>query len=115
MKKAVLTVAAALGFASFAAIADEPSNVPVSQALATKRAALTDDQLDAITAGDVTIVNTGPSDLAAGPVTWLNNNGNANVFVVHKNGGFTCINVCGLPSGGGGGGGCDPFTGRGCN
>lgn len=51
---------------------------------------LSDEELDRIVAGRATIVETGSN-------TWILNPGRASVGIVHNNGRFTCINLCGLP------------------
>jgi hypothetical protein len=63
---------------------------------------MTDRELDRVVAGKAIQVETGFN-------TWIVNPGNAMVGKVHKDGSFTCINLCGLPPpppppGGGGGG-----------
>jgi hypothetical protein len=59
---------------------------------------LSDAELDTIVAGRVIIVETGFN-------TWIVNPGRASVGILHKDGSFTCINLCGVPPPPGGGGG----------
>ena len=118
MKKSLLAIAS-VGLASVAACATYDSGTSAAAAGASPlpetdcRAAqlrdyghqavcLGDIELDSIVAGRVTIVETGFN-------TWIVNPGRAGVGILHKDGSFTCINLCGVPPpppppGGGGGG-----------
>jgi hypothetical protein len=104
MKTLALVVAAALAASAGGVLAGEnPATKAVAKpAGAAKAVRMTDADLDRVVAGKVTIVETGFN-------TWLVNPGKASVGIVHRNGSFTCINLCGVPPpppppGGGGGG-----------
>jgi len=103
MKALGLVVAAALATTTGGVLAGDKDRTPVARPAATpsKAVRMTDTELDRVVAGKVTIVETGFN-------TWLVNPGNASVGIVHKDGSFTCINLCGVPPpppppGGGGG------------
>ena len=104
MKALVLVVAAALATTVGAVLAGDKDRTPVARpaAIPSKAVRMTDAELDRVVAGKAIQVETGFN-------TWIVNPGNAMVGKVHKDGSFTCINLCGLPPpppppGGGGGG-----------
>ena len=101
MKALALVVATALAATAGGVLAGDKAPRD-SKRPASKAQRMTDAELDRVVAGKVTIVETGFN-------TWLVNPGKASVGIVHKDGSFTCINLCGVPPpppppGGGGGG-----------
>ena len=103
MKTLALVVAAALVATAGGVLAGEPIKpVAVPAHPSSKAARMTDAELDRVVAGQATI------QVETGFNTWIVNPGKAMVGKVHKDGSFTCINLCGLPPpppppGGGGG------------
>lgn len=102
MKTLALVVAVGLAATAGGVTAGEKSPRDAKSPAAPKAQRMTDAELDRVVAGKAIQVETGFN-------TWIVNPGNAMVGKVHKDGSFTCINLCGLPPpppppGGGGGG-----------
>jgi hypothetical protein len=90
MKTLVSAAVFALAFSAGSAVASDAGAKPAAKPASSKAVRMIDAELDRIVAGKATVVETGFN-------TWIFNPGNASVGIIHKDGSFTCINLCGAP------------------